>query len=144
MGTLACSTAPVKGGDYMAPARGYHPQPALPPPRGNDVGRRGGRPLSGWLPAGKGSCYLRRGSSGGGTDGARGVGASFLGKDDPAPLNFENFEDSCVFLVYCWAYEPVIICNYMERRSRSVEVTAGPTMPWREITTHGDATIRQN
>ncbi|RWV83078.1 hypothetical protein GW17_00055363 [Ensete ventricosum] len=49
-----------------------------------------------------------------------------------------------VFLVYCWAYVPVIICNYMERRSGSVKVTAGPTIPWREITMHGDATIRRN
>ncbi|RWW02438.1 hypothetical protein GW17_00034471 [Ensete ventricosum] len=64
--------------------------------KGDGVGRRGGRPLAGWLPIGKGSRRLRRGSSnGGGADGARGV-------------------------------------------------TAGPTMPWREITRHGDATIRRN
>ncbi|RZS14568.1 hypothetical protein BHM03_00046280 [Ensete ventricosum] len=51
---------------------------------------------------------------------------------------------TCVFLIYCWTYVLVIICNYMERRSGSVEVTAGPMMPWREITTHGDAMIRRN
>ncbi|RZR93095.1 hypothetical protein BHM03_00021510 [Ensete ventricosum] len=72
MGTLACSTIPVKGGDCMALARGYHPQLALPPARGNDVGSRGGRPLSEWLSTGKGSRCLHRGSSGDDTDGARG------------------------------------------------------------------------
>ncbi|RWV81088.1 hypothetical protein GW17_00057526 [Ensete ventricosum] len=35
-------------------------------------------------------------------------------------------------------------CDYMERHSGSVKVTMGPTMPWREITTHGDVTIRRN
>ncbi|RWV77794.1 hypothetical protein GW17_00061334, partial [Ensete ventricosum] len=47
--------------------------------RDNGVGRRGGRPLAGWLSAGKGSCRLLRGSSGSGsgTNGARGVRASF-------------------------------------------------------------------
>ncbi|RWW43167.1 hypothetical protein BHE74_00051202 [Ensete ventricosum] len=46
--------------------------------RGSGVGRRGGCPLAGWLPAGKDSHRLRRGSSGdGGGDGAREVRASF-------------------------------------------------------------------
>ncbi|RZS21387.1 hypothetical protein BHM03_00054020 [Ensete ventricosum] len=63
--------------------------------RGDGASRRGGRPLAEWLPMGKGSRRLRRGSSDGGADEARGV-------------------------------------------------TAGPTMPWREIMTHGDATIRRN
>ncbi|RWV88750.1 hypothetical protein GW17_00049141 [Ensete ventricosum] len=31
-----------------------------------------------------------------------------------------------------------------ERRSGSVEAIVGPTMPWREIMSHGDATIRRN
>ncbi|RWV85500.1 hypothetical protein GW17_00052705 [Ensete ventricosum] len=31
-----------------------------------------------------------------------------------------------------------------EERSRSVEVTTGPTISWLEITTHGDALIRRN
>ncbi|RWV85268.1 hypothetical protein GW17_00052952 [Ensete ventricosum] len=44
--------------------------------RGGGVGRKGGRPLAGWLPAGKGSRRLRRGSSDddGSADGARGRG----------------------------------------------------------------------
>ncbi|RRT32161.1 hypothetical protein B296_00037740, partial [Ensete ventricosum] len=41
-------------------------------------------------------------------------------------------------------YVPVIICNYMKRHNGSVEVTAGPTMPWRVITPYGIATIRRN
>ncbi|RZS29018.1 hypothetical protein BHM03_00062686 [Ensete ventricosum] len=36
------------------------------------TGRRGGHPLAGWLPAGKGRCRLRKCSSGGDADGARG------------------------------------------------------------------------
>ncbi|RWW43252.1 hypothetical protein BHE74_00051114 [Ensete ventricosum] len=44
--------------------------------RGGGIGRRGGRPLAGWMPVGKGSHRLHRGSSGG-TDGARGIRASF-------------------------------------------------------------------
>ncbi|RWV95353.1 hypothetical protein GW17_00042028 [Ensete ventricosum] len=35
--------------------------------RGGGAGRRGGRPLAGWLPTEKGSCRLCRGSGGGGT-----------------------------------------------------------------------------
>ncbi|RRT32587.1 hypothetical protein B296_00051335 [Ensete ventricosum] len=49
-----------------------------------------------------------------------------------------------VFLVYCQAYMPVIICNYMERHGRSMKVTMGLTISWREITMYGDATIRRN
>ncbi|RWW55742.1 hypothetical protein BHE74_00037590 [Ensete ventricosum] len=45
--------------------------------RGGGAGHKGGRPLARWLPTGKGSCCLRRGSSGGDADGARGVRASF-------------------------------------------------------------------
>ncbi|RWW39768.1 hypothetical protein BHE74_00054864 [Ensete ventricosum] len=33
----------------------------------------------------------------------------------------------------------MIFCNYAERYSGSVEVIVGPTMSWREFTTHGDA-----
>ncbi|RRT32729.1 hypothetical protein B296_00052981 [Ensete ventricosum] len=63
IGTPTCSMAPAKG-----PVAG-RPQGA--------VDRRGGRPLAGWLPTGKGSRRLHRGSSGDDTDGARGVRASF-------------------------------------------------------------------
>ncbi|RZR75439.1 hypothetical protein BHM03_00057789, partial [Ensete ventricosum] len=47
--------------------------------RGSGVDRRGGCPLAGWLPAGKGSRRLRRGSSDGddGVEGARGLGHHF-------------------------------------------------------------------
>ncbi|RWV98183.1 hypothetical protein GW17_00038987 [Ensete ventricosum] len=48
--------------------------------RGSGVGRRGGRPLVGWMLTGMGSCRLHRGNSnsdGGGADGVRGVRASF-------------------------------------------------------------------
>ncbi|RWV89457.1 hypothetical protein GW17_00048389 [Ensete ventricosum] len=40
-------------------------------------GHKGGRPLAGWLPVGKGSPRLRRGTNDSSTDGARGVRASF-------------------------------------------------------------------
>ncbi|RRT31189.1 hypothetical protein B296_00058495, partial [Ensete ventricosum] len=73
------------------------------------------------------------------------LGHSFK-KDYFAPLNLKNLEDypPFIFLVYCRAYVLVIICNYMERRRGNVKVTAGPTMLWREIMPHGDATIRRN
>ncbi|RWV83191.1 hypothetical protein GW17_00055240 [Ensete ventricosum] len=47
--------------------------------RADSAGRRGGRPLAGWLSVGKGSRHLHRGSSSDSddTDGARGVRASF-------------------------------------------------------------------
>ncbi|RRT40140.1 hypothetical protein B296_00030628 [Ensete ventricosum] len=47
--------------------------------RGSGVSRRGGDPLAGWLPTGKGSRRLRRGSSDGddGVEGARGLGHHF-------------------------------------------------------------------
>ncbi|RWW41270.1 hypothetical protein BHE74_00053256 [Ensete ventricosum] len=84
----------------------HHPQGLLPArattSRGSackggtrgGAGYRGGCPLVGRLPAGKGSHRLRRGSGGGGgAEGERGVRASFGEKDDPAPMNSENFED---------------------------------------------------
>ncbi|RZR73665.1 hypothetical protein BHM03_00026798 [Ensete ventricosum] len=62
--------------------------------RGRGVGHRGGRPLAERLVVGKGSRRLRRGSdSYNSKEGARGVRASFLEKDDPAPMNYGNFED---------------------------------------------------
>ncbi|RRT41660.1 hypothetical protein B296_00055931, partial [Ensete ventricosum] len=60
--------------------------------RGGSANRRGGHPLAKRLPMGKGSRHLRRGS-GGGAEGERGVRASFGEKDDPTPMNSENFED---------------------------------------------------
>ncbi|RZR91404.1 hypothetical protein BHM03_00019515 [Ensete ventricosum] len=60
--------------------------------RGNDSSRRGGRPLARWLPAGKCSCRLCRGSDGD-VEGERGVRASFGEKDNPAPMNSKNFKD---------------------------------------------------
>ncbi|RRT33908.1 hypothetical protein B296_00056901 [Ensete ventricosum] len=110
-------------------------------------GDSAGRPLAERLLVGKGRHRLCKGNdNGGGAKGARGVRASFGEKDDPTPMNLENFEDypPYFFLIYCWVCVPVIICNYMERHSGSVEVITGPTIPWREITTHGDAMIRRN
>ncbi|RRT31612.1 hypothetical protein B296_00037486 [Ensete ventricosum] len=72
----------------MAPARG----PAVGRPqgaaanRGDDTDRRGGRPLAGRLPTSKGSCHLRRGSDGDGTEEARGkLGFPFV-KRSTLPL----------------------------------------------------------
>ncbi|RZR88489.1 hypothetical protein BHM03_00016088 [Ensete ventricosum] len=85
-----------KGGQLQGTRKGMPPAASPTASRGGGIGHRVGRPLAGWLPAGKGSHRLRRGSNGDdGADGAR-------------------------------------------------EVTAGPTMPWREITMHDDATIRRN
>ncbi|RWV96255.1 hypothetical protein GW17_00041052 [Ensete ventricosum] len=61
--------------------------------RGGGASRKGGRPLAGRLPTGKGNRSQRRGNSD--DDDAeeeRGVRASFGGKDDPTPMNLENFE----------------------------------------------------
>ncbi|RWW38585.1 hypothetical protein BHE74_00056169 [Ensete ventricosum] len=61
--------------------------------RGDGASRRGGRPLAGRLPTGKGNRSQRMGNSD--DDDAeeeRGVRASFGGKDDPTPMNLENFE----------------------------------------------------
>ncbi|RWW36497.1 hypothetical protein BHE74_00058479 [Ensete ventricosum] len=58
-------------------------QPCLQ--QGDSARRRGGRPLAGRLPAGKGSD--------GGAEGERGVRASFREKDDAAPINSRNSED---------------------------------------------------
>ncbi|RWV95073.1 hypothetical protein GW17_00042333 [Ensete ventricosum] len=84
-GVASCGKAPFKGYSQGQPARGRParsqtvgaaargwPAAALRPGsacRGGAHGgadRRGGRPLAEWLPAGKGSRRLRRGSSGGG------------------------------------------------------------------------------
>ncbi|RZS17819.1 hypothetical protein BHM03_00050006 [Ensete ventricosum] len=47
--------------------------------RGNDTDRRGGRPLAGQLPTGKGNRCLRRGSGDGNAHGARGkIGFPFI------------------------------------------------------------------
>ncbi|RWW06924.1 hypothetical protein GW17_00029710 [Ensete ventricosum] len=104
-----------------------------------------GRPATA-APVQSSRCLSRGSDDCDGAEGERGVRASFGEKDDPAPMNLENSKDCppSVFHVYCRVYVSVIICNYMERRSGSVEVTEGPTMSWREITTHGDAMIRQN
>ncbi|RRT32142.1 hypothetical protein B296_00055976 [Ensete ventricosum] len=85
---------------------------------------RGGRPWPGYL------------------QGAVGCGqAPARGGHPRARLIAASPTATYVFLIYYWADVLVIICNYIERRSGSVEITAGPTMPWREITMHGDATI---
>ncbi|RZR88758.1 hypothetical protein BHM03_00016378, partial [Ensete ventricosum] len=43
--------------------------------KGDDASHKGGRPLAGRLPTGKGSRHLRRGSSGGsGVEGKQGLG----------------------------------------------------------------------
>ncbi|RWW40396.1 hypothetical protein BHE74_00054193 [Ensete ventricosum] len=70
VGTTTCS---------VAPARGCRQQ-------GGDASRRGGRPLAGRLPAGKGSRSLRWGNDDGDdAEGERGVRASF-GKKIILPL----------------------------------------------------------
>ncbi|RRT36780.1 hypothetical protein B296_00052877, partial [Ensete ventricosum] len=58
------------------------PWEGLLPTASPATNRRGGRPLAGWLPVGKGSRHLRRGSDDG-AEGERGVRASFGEKDDP-------------------------------------------------------------
>ncbi|RWV92682.1 hypothetical protein GW17_00044923 [Ensete ventricosum] len=74
--------------------KGLPPTASLAINRGRGVGHRGGRPLAERLVVGKGSRRLRRGSdSYNSKEGARGVRASFLEKDDPAPMNYGNFED---------------------------------------------------
>ncbi|RWW64060.1 hypothetical protein BHE74_00028726, partial [Ensete ventricosum] len=86
--TLAGRSAARKGGWLQGPAA----SPAAN--RGDGASRRGGRPLVGWLPAGKGSRRLCRGNDGDdGTEGETGVRASFGEKDDPALMNSENSKD---------------------------------------------------
>ncbi|RRT35847.1 hypothetical protein B296_00040496 [Ensete ventricosum] len=149
-GRLAVARVSPKGRPAALTGRLQGARKGLPPAaspiasRGDDTRRRGGRPLVGRLLVGKGSRRLYRGSGDSdGAEGERGVRASFREKDDPAPINSKNFEDCppSVFLVYCRACMPVIIYNYMERHGGSMEVIAGSTMPWREITTYGDVTI---
>ncbi|RWW27422.1 hypothetical protein GW17_00008146 [Ensete ventricosum] len=72
-----------------APWLGLSPERAT---AGRSSCQQGQRPHKATPP--EGNRRLRRGSDGGdGAEGARGVRASFLEKDDPAPINFENFED---------------------------------------------------
>ncbi|RWV79783.1 hypothetical protein GW17_00059030 [Ensete ventricosum] len=62
--------------------------------KGGGVGRRGGCHLAERLPVGKCNRHLRTGNDDGDdVEGARGVRASFLEKDDLAPMNSENSED---------------------------------------------------
>ncbi|RRT36674.1 hypothetical protein B296_00026806, partial [Ensete ventricosum] len=51
--------------------KGLPPAASPTASKGGGVGHKGGRPLAGWLPMGKGSRCLRRGSSDN-ADGARG------------------------------------------------------------------------
>ncbi|RWV93915.1 hypothetical protein GW17_00043593 [Ensete ventricosum] len=82
-GTTACS-AGRQGGPTAGRLQWACGQPC------RQLGRR--------LPMGKGSRRLRRGNSDDdGAEGARGVRASFLEKDDPTPMNSKNFED-CPFI----------------------------------------------
>ncbi|RWV78908.1 hypothetical protein GW17_00060037, partial [Ensete ventricosum] len=81
-------------GRLQGARKGLLPAASLVINRGDDASHRGGCPLAGWLPTGKGSRRLRRGSGGDDdADGERGVRASFGEKDDLAALNFKNFED---------------------------------------------------
>ncbi|RWW53101.1 hypothetical protein BHE74_00040434, partial [Ensete ventricosum] len=82
-----------EGGRLQGARKGLPPASSPTASRGSDTSRRGGRPLVGRLPAGKGSHRLHRGSGGDGAEGERGVRASFGEKDDPAPMNSRNFED---------------------------------------------------
>ncbi|RWV78747.1 hypothetical protein GW17_00060231, partial [Ensete ventricosum] len=83
-----------KGGRLQGARKGLPPAASSTANRGDGANRRGGRPLVGQLPAGKGNRRLRRGSSDGcDTKGERGVRASFGEKDDPAPINLRNFEN---------------------------------------------------
>ncbi|RWV77597.1 hypothetical protein GW17_00061547 [Ensete ventricosum] len=61
--------------------------------RGGGASRKGGCPLVGRLPAGKGSHRLHRGSGCDDAEGERGVRVSFREKDDPAPMNSKNSKD---------------------------------------------------
>ncbi|RWV77264.1 hypothetical protein GW17_00061929 [Ensete ventricosum] len=88
-----------KGGQLHGAGKGLSPATSPTASSGGNASRRCGRPLAGQLPAGKGSHHLSRGSGGcGGAEVERGVRASFGEKDDPAPMNLENFEDyPCVY-----------------------------------------------
>ncbi|RRT44882.1 hypothetical protein B296_00050303 [Ensete ventricosum] len=68
-----------KGSRLQSTRKGLPPAASLVANRGGGIGRSGGRPLAGWLPTGKGSHRLRRGSNDddGSADGAIGVRASF-------------------------------------------------------------------
>ncbi|RWW36814.1 hypothetical protein BHE74_00058124 [Ensete ventricosum] len=66
--TTIYNAMPTKGADCRAPAA----SPAAS--RGGSVSRKGGRPLAGWLPAGKGSRRMCRGSDGDNTEGKEGLG----------------------------------------------------------------------
>ncbi|RZS13212.1 hypothetical protein BHM03_00044762 [Ensete ventricosum] len=63
----------------------------LPTRRGGDVGRRGGRPMIGRLPATKGSRRLRRGSDGGGAVRVKEGYGIFLRKRWLCLSEFEKF-----------------------------------------------------
>ncbi|RRT58449.1 hypothetical protein B296_00018141 [Ensete ventricosum] len=65
-----------KGGRLQGARKGLPPAASPDAKSGGDANCRGGRPLAGQLPAGKGSRCLRRGSGGGG-EGERVVRASF-------------------------------------------------------------------
>ncbi|RWV81161.1 hypothetical protein GW17_00057446, partial [Ensete ventricosum] len=67
-----------KGGQLQGARKGLPPVTNPAANRGDGADRRGGRPLAGWLPAGKGS-HRAQGSSGDSNDadGARGFRASF-------------------------------------------------------------------
>ncbi|RWV78069.1 hypothetical protein GW17_00061024 [Ensete ventricosum] len=56
----ACSAR--KGGRLQGTRKGLPPTANPTTNRGNDANRRGGCPLAGRLPLGKGSCRLRRGN----------------------------------------------------------------------------------
>ncbi|RZR82141.1 hypothetical protein BHM03_00008504 [Ensete ventricosum] len=68
-----------KGGRLLGARKGLPPVASPAASRGDSAGSKGGRPLAGWMPTGKGSRRLRRGSNGGdsGADGVRGVRVSF-------------------------------------------------------------------
>ncbi|RWV90886.1 hypothetical protein GW17_00046871 [Ensete ventricosum] len=67
-----------KGGRLQGARKGLSPVASPAASKGDSADHRGGYPLVGWMPTGKGNRRLRRGSSGdGGTDGARGIRASF-------------------------------------------------------------------
>ncbi|RWW10421.1 hypothetical protein GW17_00026035 [Ensete ventricosum] len=68
-----------KGGRLQDARKGLVPAASPAASRDGGADRRGRRPLAGWLPTGKDSRRLRRGSSDGDddADGARGVRASF-------------------------------------------------------------------
>ncbi|RWV82989.1 hypothetical protein GW17_00055467 [Ensete ventricosum] len=85
-GWLAAVRASLKGRPAAPAWGGSHPWARpVAASRGGGASCRGGHPLAGWLPVGKGSCRLRRGNDGGDAEGERGVRASF-GKRMILPL----------------------------------------------------------